>query len=124
MGLALPRDDEGVGDVRFRFLSPFLRPDALVRIRFREAAAWWGATFLDIGAFFVVDGRAGCADPARLEAGTGVPAFGVPDDGPSEDCLRAEDCVGMLPLSEVFKRRRFAASALLSLCDRAAEALR
>lgn len=78
-----------------------------------------------VGAFFVVVGRAGCAEPARLlELGTGVPALGVPPEGPMEDCRRAEDCVGMLPLMDEFRRRRFAASALLSRCARAAEALR
>lgn len=72
----------------------------------------------------MVVGRDGWADPARLPFGTGVPALGVPDEGPVDDCLSAEDCVGILPLIEVFKRRRFAASALLSLCDLAAPALR
>jgi hypothetical protein len=50
--------------------------------------------------------------------------LGVPDEGPSDDCLRDEAVVGTVPLSEVFKRRRFDASALLSRWDRAEGLLR
>lgn len=39
VGLMLPREDDGVGEVRLRLRSPFLTPDALVRMRFRDAAA-------------------------------------------------------------------------------------
>lgn len=54
----------------------------------------------------------------------GVPALGVPDEGPSDDCLRDEAVVGTVPLNEVFRRRRFDASTLLSRCDRADGLLR
>lgn len=66
----------------------------------------------------------GWADPARLELGFGVPALGVPDEGPRDDCLRDEAVVGTVPLRDVFRRRRFDASALLSLWDRAEGLLR
>lgn len=66
----------------------------------------------------------GCAEPARLEPGFGVPALGVPEEGTREDCLSDEVVVCMVPLSEVFKQRRFDASALLSRWDLADGLLR
>ena len=66
----------------------------------------------------------GWAEPARLEAGFGVPALGVPEEGPREDCRSDEAVVGTVPLRDVFSRRRFDASALLSRWDRADGLLR
>ena len=42
-------EEEGVGEVRWRFRSPFCKAALLVRMRFRLelwADAWWGAILL------------------------------------------------------------------------------
>lgn len=54
----------------------------------------------------------------------GVPALGVPVDGPSDDCLSEEAVVGILPVIELLRRRLLFASALLSRCDLADGLLR
>ena len=49
VGLKLPREEEGVGEVRWRFRSPFFKAAVLVRMRFLLelwADAWWGAILL------------------------------------------------------------------------------